>query len=557
MRPSNRRLLVLAASVAAVVIAAGVGRRWYDAHTRLPEIDTLALVQAEPTTRLSLAIVPFGRHEPSAGELLEQRLAGLAADLERRRRARGPAGLVEFDVEGLARDLAAILDDVGDAARISVHIRDLRTGHVLFDAFGDTPMIPASNQKLLTSSAALELLGPDYTFLTRVLRDDTALYLVGEGDPAVSLDDLRVLAGEVVEAVEPTGLTRLVVDDSAFTHDRLAPGYDPGGPGLAYEAESSALSLGYNYVEVTVGVQAKQVVVATSPRTRAIVVDNRGRIGKRRTIEVSTRDRDGDTVVEVRGTLPARGPAAVVRRRVHDPARVTGSVFAELVGELTASEPLPVVRGVVPAEAEPVAQHESATLLEILDLGLAYSNNFIAEQVLRTLAWRMTGEPGDWAAGQEILVDYWSALGNDPEQVVVENGSGLSRTGRLTTQGLVDLIAVATRGTGSGLIDALPVAGEEGTLRSRLRLSGKRVRAKTGTLADTSGLSGVITAEDGTALLAFSILINAIDVAELDARVRNAIEDRIVTVTLAALDDYEARLAGIAPPRRVTKPAKK
>jgi D-alanyl-D-alanine carboxypeptidase/D-alanyl-D-alanine-endopeptidase (penicillin-binding protein 4) len=425
---------------------------------------------------------------------------------------------------------------------------------VLFDAFGDAPLNPASNQKLLTSAAALELLGPDYTFETRVMRDDTRLYLVGEGDPQLGVDDLRVLAGEVVANSDVSSFTELVVDASAFSHDRLAPGYDPGGPGPAYEAESSALSVGYNFVTITAAAKAGQIVVTTLPSTRAIVIDNRARVGSRRKLSVRTLDRDGVTVVEVRGTLNKRGPAHVVNLRIHSPARVTGSLFAEALAELSASEPLAVERGVTPESAEVLAQHESATLLEILDLGLAYSNNFIAEQVLRTLAWRMTGEPGDWAAGQDILLDYWSALGNDPEQVVIENGSGLSRNGRLTTHGLVDLIALASRGAapGRGLIDALPVAGEAGTLRSRLRLSGKRVRAKTGTLFDVSGLTGVITAEDGTPVVAFSILINAIDVAKLDAPVRRAIEDRIVTATLWALDDYEARLAGIVPATAIT-----
>lgn len=548
-----QRLLVLTAIVAVGWIA----QRWYDAHSRLPEPDELAFVVPEPPERLSIAIIPPRDRDPTPAELLEQRLAALAADIEERRRQRGVAGLVEFDVEGLSSALAEILAKIGDAAQISIHIRDLRTGHVLFDDFGDTPLNPASNQKLLTSAAALELLGPDYTFVTRVLRDDTALYLVGEGDPQLSLPDLRALATETVAAVEPTSVQRLVVDDSAFSHRMLPPGYDVGGPGLAYEAESSALALGYNTVQVTVAPHDREVVVTTVPATKAIAIVNRARIGTRRTIAVRTLEREGDTVVEVTGKMPRRGPPTIVLRRIHDPARTTGTIFAEIVAELSTSEPLPVVRGVAPPGAEEVAQHESAILLEILDAELTWSNNFIAEQVLRTLAWRMTGEPGDWAAGQDILRGYWSALGNDPEQVVIENGSGLSRNGRLTTSGLVDLIAMAQReaGGGPGLLDVLPVAGEEGTLRSRLRLSGKRVRAKTGTLRDVSALTGVITSEDGAPQIAFSILINAHDVA-LDSAKRHAIEDGIVTATLAALDDYEARLAGIVTSERRRGPSR-
>jgi D-alanyl-D-alanine carboxypeptidase/D-alanyl-D-alanine-endopeptidase (penicillin-binding protein 4) len=502
-----------------------------------------------PTQRLAIAVVPDAGPPPTAAELLEQRLAAFAAAVEARRHTPGQEPLLEFDVEGLAAELEAIIAEVGDAAQMSIHVRDLESGHVLFDWFGDTPLNPASNQKLLTSSAALDLLGSDYTFATRVLRDEKTLYLVGEGDPTLQVDDLRALAADVATKVDTAALDALVVDASAFSHDRLGPGYATEGPGFAYEAPSSALSLGYNVVQVTAAPARKpwRVAVSTAPVSAAIVVKNRARIARRRAIDVRTREEGDRTVVEVKGTLPRTAGPVVERRRITSPSILCGTVFAELLATAAASEPLPVRRGTVPGAAEALAVHESATLLEILDLGLAYSNNFIAEQVLRTVAWRMTGAPGDWAAGTEILRGYWSALGGDPESLAVENAAGLSRDGRLTTHGIVDLLAIAYRTVpaGAGLLDALPVAGEPGTLHSRLRLSGKRVRAKTGTLRDVSGLSGVITREDGTPQLAFSILTNARDADELDAPIRREIEDRIVTAVLWALDDYEAQRAGL------------
>ena len=548
-----RRRGLVTAVLLATGVAIWVGRAWVRGHSTLPESATLELPFAEPVPTSSFVIRPDQGPTPTAAEALAARLAALAASFEKRRMSPIPVGLVEFDVEGLSAAIGVILAGVGDAAQVSIHIRDLRTGHVLFDDFGDTPLNPASNQKLLTSAAALELLGPEYTFATRILRDDTSLYLIGEGDPTLQIDDLRGLAIAVAPALDLSGLTRVVYDDSAFSSRRLAPGYDPAGPGLAYEAESSALAVGYNNVEVIAWPNRKtrRIEVATNPATAAIVIDNRAKIGRRRSLDVRTRERDGDTIVELRGTLPLRTPPAIVRRRIHDPARVSASIFVHELADLTASLPLPIERGVAPANAQELVSHESESLAEVLDRGLAYSNNFIAEQVLRTLAWRMTGEPGDWTAGEDILRGYWSALGNDPEGIVIENGSGLSRSGRLTTTGLVDLLAMAARGAGPGhsLIDALPVAGEPGTLRARLRISGKRVRAKTGTLNDVSGLTGVITTEDGTPQIAFSILINAHDVARLDAPVRRAIEDRIVTTTLFALDHYEARISGLVPPQ--------
>ncbi|HEY0135404.1 MAG TPA: D-alanyl-D-alanine carboxypeptidase, partial [Nannocystis sp.] len=134
---------------------------------------------------------------------------------------------------------------------------------------------------------------------------------------------------------------------------------------------------------------------------------------------------------------------------------------------------------------------------------------------------------------------YWEALGLPADTLVFENGSGFSQRGRVTTTALVDLIAVASRVSGGqGLLSALPVAGEEGTLRARLRRSGKRVRAKTGTMAGISGLTGVITAEDGTPQVAFSILSNVRDGGAGAATRRKRAEDLIVTAVLKALDEW-------------------
>ncbi len=558
--PRVARLVLAACAVLGGI--AWTAARWYDVHSRLPEIANYEADDPPPPARArSFAIIPDRLRDPTADELLEQRLAALSAAMEARRQQLDPPALLRFDVTGLAAEIDGIVASVAGAAQTSVHIRDLASPHVLFDYYGDRPLNPASNQKLLTSSAALDLLGSDYTFHTHVLMADEALYLVGEGDPTLAVDDLASLVGTVVPQIDPAAVQRLVVDASAFSDDRLAPGYDRGGPGLAYEPLSSALSLGFNIVEIRIEPPARggTLVVTTRPSTRAITVRNRGRVGRRRTVNASTRERDNATVVEVTGTLPRRSPPVEIRRRVYAPALLCGTVFAELLAAASQSEPLEVVRGVAPADATTVASLESPPLVEILDQGLAYSNNFIAEQVLRTLAWRMTGQPGDWTDGRDILVAYWAALGNDPEGVVVENGSGLSRSGRLTTAGLVDLIALAARGTpgGRGLLDTLPVAGEPGTLRSRLRLSGKRVRAKTGTLDDTSALSGAITTERGEPMLAFSILINATDPARLGATLRRQIEDRIVVATLRAIDDYEAQRAGMGLPTGLRGPRNK
>lgn len=524
---------------------------WVSEHTpprplSPPIVDAPVLASAP-----AMLSVPDDARPLTPAQQLEQRLAALSRDLERRQ-AEHPAGLTEFDVEGLNASLTEMLQRYEDRASLSVHVRDLETGHVLFDYFGDSPLIPASNQKIVTSAAAFDLLGSDYVFDTRVARDGPTLYLVGEGDPLLQVDDLAAIAVLTAQHVDVAEIEQLVIDDSAFSSRRFGPGYDADGPGHSYQAPSGALSLAFNTLEITVYPLARssRLAVSVYPPSAHVEIENRGRTGSKNTLRVQTEARGDQTVVRIDGRLPRNHGAAMVRRRVTDPGLYTGTAFSDLLAELTATKPLPVSRGVVPGDAETLVVNESLPLFEVLDSGLAYSNNFIAEQTLRTLAWRMTGDPGNWDAGQQILHDYWAAL-TGPQPAVVENASGLSRQGRLTTHGLVDLIAMAHRSApaGGSLIDALPVAGEPGTLRSRLRLSGKRVRAKTGTLDRVSGLSGVITSEGGDPLLGFSILTNVEPDATFVADTRRALEDRIVTEVLRVLDDYEAQRVGVQPPR--------
>ncbi len=498
---------------------------------------------------------------------LAVRMARFAADLARRRaerlvalaeQAAAAAPLASaagapavIDVEGLKSELQELLAPLARSTDVSVHVRELASDDVLFDYRGDEPLNPASNHKLLTTSAAIDLLGPEFRFETRALRQGDALYVIGEGDPTLDALALRELAVEVSANPEATGLQRIVVDDLAFSPRTLAPGFSDAGPGAAYEAPSGALSLDFNTVRITVRAprgrpkagEVPRLEVELSPPSTHLVIDDQATVG-RGSLQIRTYagmevEGQARTVVELSGKLRA-GRSLTVRRRVVDPGLYTGGALAVLL--VGAGEtPLSVSRGPAPRSglSQVLARRESPPLRAVIGGALAWSNNFVAEQLLRTLGWRMTGNPGDWDNGAEVVQAYWETLGLPPGALVFENGSGFSRRGRVTTSALVDLIAVAHRVQGeAGLLSALPVAGADGTLRARLRRSGKRVRAKTGTMDGISGLSGVITAEDGVPQVAFSILSNLREGASPAGPARKRVEDRVVMAVLRALDAW-------------------
>lgn len=542
-----------AAAGAITLVAAAVLAFEGGALTRLvapvPHAMSFGTAESEPRRDVwvEVVVIPDELPPPTAEERLLARLEALSRAVELARGdAAGPP--IALDTAGLDAAIRKIVAPLERLASVSVHVRDLVSDTVLFDFQGDVPLNPASNHKLLTTAAALDLLGADYRFETRVVRHGSDLVLVGEGDPSFDHVALAALADEIAARTDLASLQRLVVDDAAFSPRRLAPGFSDSEIGLSYQAPSGALSLNFNTIQITVAPGPDAPLVTVFPESTHVVVDNQATIGSGAPAVRTYARGEGDaleTVVEVTGRVRRRAKPVIQRRRISDPGLYTGGALAVMLAARGQTTPLPVVRGPAPTYdkgAELVTRRDSAPLAVIAADALAFSNNFMAEQLLRCIGWRVTREPGDWDNGAEVVLGYWRALGLDPNSLVFENGSGLSDRGRITTSALVDLIAIAgrVRAEEGGLVSALPVAGERGTMLSRLRQSGKRVRAKTGTLDGVSGLTGVITAEDGTPQVAFSILINVDDGRVAVAAKRKRAEDRIVMAVLRHIDAWAA-----------------
>jgi len=479
-------------------------------------------------------VLPQATDEPWPARIAA-RLATLRAQTEARTPAIATLGTP--NLAELRHRLAAVVA-AARGARIGIHVRDLGSGAAVFDHHGDERYNPASNQKLVTAIAAVELLGPQYRFATRVLRSGDQLVLVGEGDPSLQLPDLHALASALVAAGAHHGVRGIIIDDTAFSPERHGPGYTADGEGVSYMAPSGALSLAFNTAVATIRPTApgEPASVDLSPPGDHLRITGRIRTGRGRTLAVDSHEQGEHTIFAVDGTILAGHAPVTIRRRVADPGLFTGHAFAEVLRQVAGDEaPLPVRRGqAIPTSATLVATHESAPLAEVLASSLKFSNNFTSEQVLRTLGWRLSGEPGSWTHGRAAVLAAWTALGQDPADLEFENGAGLSRSGRVSPRALVSLLA-RTREEGTpaaALMPTMASAGGEGTLRRRLTASDGRVRGKTGTISGVSALSGVAASADGRAALGFSVLINGDGAAKHHRR----LQDRVVLTLLGHLD---------------------
>lgn len=419
---------------------------------------------------------------------------------------------------------ALLADHSLDHGLQGVVIRSLKTGATIYERNADLVFIPASNMKLLVSATALDRLGPDFAYETRVCSTGPTsergvlegnLVIEGAGDPILETADLDAIALRVKAA----GITKIrgdiVVDDTLFDSQRLGWGWSWDDIPYYYSAEISALNLNRNCVQVWVypgSAAGAGAVAVVKPATDLVSIENNavtGQADARKTVWVS-RVLGGNTIriggVVPLGTKPTSCEELIT---VKDPALYAGSILKDQLakrGVLVLGE---VLSGKVPQGAKLVTSHRSPPLSKMLSLLNKPSDNLIAEVLLKTLGAAKKGF-GTTDAGAEIETEFFKEIGMDVEAMRIVDGSGLSRLNYITPRNVVTLLAHMYAHKDSRVyMESLPIAGKDGTLRNRMKGTAAEgnVRAKTGYVSRVSSLSGYLTTKSGEPLV-FSILMN-------------------------------------------------
>ncbi len=461
----------------------------------------------------------------------------------------------------LAQKIDAFLA-TSPAARRSfwgVQVVDLRSGKVLYQKNQDHFFVPASNTKLFTTALALNRLGPDYTFQTRVVaaaapdsngRIKGDLRLVGGGDPNLSGRaipyQVRAPAGDPLAAIEDfaaqvaaRGVRRIsgdiVGDDSWYPWEPYAAGWSVEDPQSDDGPPVSALTINDNVftLHAVPGEHEGDLAVLTlDPAVEYYAIDNR-----LRTVPASGARRihfdriPGSMEARLTGSIPLDDRGADLALAVEDPARYAALALRRALEARGIMVEGNAVSRHTPAPDAPeveLARRVSAPLIEDLRITDKVSQNLHAELALRAVGRARRGT-GTIAAGLEEMRAFLEEIGVPPGAYFFRDGSGLARLNLVTPGAIVKLLLHMY---GSPMHDQwlslLPVSGEDGSLR--LRFTGTpaagRVHAKTGSLSHVSALSGYIQRRNGSWVV-FSILANNYNVPT--AEVRGAI-DRICTL---------------------------
>jgi len=408
---------------------------------------------------------------------------------------------------------------------LSVLVREVGREEPLVSYNASVPRNPASTMKVVTTYAALEMLGPAYTWRTRAwaagpVRDlvlDGNLVLEGGGDPFMTADRWWGF----VNGLRQVGIERVtgdvVIDNSYFAgqgDDRAA--FD-NRPYRSYNVLPDALMVNFQTVNVSVVPDAGSGTVRArvNPWPANLAVENSVRFEQ----GPCRRGAGGVVVAMPEGPSGNRlslgghyasgcGPMSVTRAVMRAPEFAFGTFktyWQQSGGTLNGGMRL----GGVPADARLLYTHESLTLAEVIRLVNKFSSNVMARHLLLTIAAEKAGRPATTAAGSRAITEFLASRGIRIPDLVLENGSGLSRIERITAQGLADVLLDAWQSPYSPEFQAsLPLSAVDGTLRRRFRspdMEG-RLRMKTGSLQDVSALAGYVNAASGKSYVAVIIL---------------------------------------------------
>ena len=429
--------------------------------------------------------------------------------------------------------------------RVGMRVEDLTSGRALYGWRSSALMDPASNQKVLATSAAILRLGSNYRYRTEVTgpQPDTEgiivgnLVIRGSGDPSLRPRHIEALA----ESLAVRGVTRVSGEILADPRRIGSDEYAQGG--------RSPLRVGASAIEVRIRPGERvgsRPVVSIRPASDAFVVVNQAETrtkGKGRpSVEVERAGHRFQVMVSGKVSM-ARGEIVIHRAPPNQPlfaaillrhalvqvgidvrggagiysgeGRTRVSSLRDLDGVMVALAPQSSDSSPPLAEREPteplelLALHESEPLAVLLRRVNKDSDNEWAERVLETVGAEALGGAPTTAKGVRILRESLADLGIPSAAFLPTNGSGLGHQNRVTAAGMDDLLRriYFDPRIGPEMVQSLSVGGVDGTTRNRFRgsVAAHRVRAKTGTLTGVSCLSGYVG--DGPDILVFSILV--------------------------------------------------
>lgn len=401
---------------------------------------------------------------------------------------------------------------------------------VLYQRDPEIPRTPASNLKLVTTSAFLNTMGKDFRFRTIVLLKGEDLVIWGDGDP--TLGDATLLKkfnwtsttafekwAEDIKALGVTQIRNVIIDDNVFDQEFVHPNWPADQADLWYLAGVGGLNLNTNCLDVTAIPRGRGLCgISLDPPTAYATLHNGCVAGTKNAIGLVRTP--GTNNIDVRGEADTPTTVSVT---IYDPPMYAGTVIAETLARKGITINGKVMRDRTDQQQYMAANAEQRKAWKVvtghvtdLPTVLARTNqdsmNMYAESLCKRLGHEESKQPGSWANGTAAMGAYLRQLNIPQNQFSFDDGCGLSKKNTISPMALTTVLLSDYYGNyQETFLNSLSIAGRNGTLSGRFRGSDLRDRVigKSGYVDGVSALSGFLRGKDGQ-WYAFSILMNGI-----------------------------------------------
>lgn len=424
------------------------------------------------------------------------------------KRAVLPAKFTELPAEIAATLNAAQLSPDG----LSVYIQAVSSPAPLLTFNEDVPRNPASVMKLVTTYAGLGTLGADYRWPVELytngsVNGDTLegdLFLKGYGDPNFKEGDLHHLLDDLRAAGIKRITGNLVIDNTYFSIVKHDTGEFDGKRYAAYNAQSDALIYNEGLTDFIVrGTEvfspnpARNVTIANNLQFKKVKCTGRYAYPK-----TGIQHKDDEITIRFDGTVSSTCGERRYSFVITDPANTLYSTVSKIWTQDMAGviEKNDFIVAATPADAKLLAKIESEPVSDVLAMINKKSNNVMAQQLFLSIGAKQPGNADTSEKAYQGIQQWFKSRGLDFPELVMENGSGLSRNGQISARHIAELLMDAYQHPQKeAFINSLPIMGVDGTLKKRMKGShvAGHAHLKTGTLNNAKALAGYVTADDG------------------------------------------------------------
>lgn len=422
----------------------------------------------------------------------------------------------------LAKQINAILSQPSQRkVQFSVHIVKVDSGKTIYSHNSNTPLVPASNMKIIVSAAALRYLGPDYEYKTKVALSGNTLVVIGSGDPLLGDKDTDTKYGrntgwifeDIAAKLKKKNLTSLhdIIIDSTVFDDQLAhPNWPADQLNRHYACEVSGLNFNGNCIDIIANNIRGKIVVLTEPKTAYVKILNKVKaISNGKEALGSYRNPQPNEITVFGKCKKRQGPFEVAIQR---PAALFGFLLFENLTNSGIKIKGNLIEKAVDNNGRLVLLAEYTT--SIADCMTRCNKNsfgLAADALLKTIAANAQphGKNGSWATGRYLIGCYLLSLGIEENQFYIDDGRGLSRQNKLSANAITKVLLDVYKGSNWPLYkNSLAAGGQDGTIAKYFKnqkYKGK-IFGKTGYIAGVKSFSGICTTKRGDYI--FSILTN-------------------------------------------------